>query len=104
MSRQALEERAAYLREQNDLVMAVMAAKAAYPDYRLPDPLERCSRCGEHAAMYKGQEGTKQEGEFLCGHCGSQASIFTMPMPSYDIRQVAADVALAHKEAQDDPD
>jgi hypothetical protein len=98
VTRQHLEERAAYLRASNDLIEAVMAVKAAHPDYRLPDPLESCTRCQQHAAMFG------EAGERICGPCAEGHPTFSPGIRHYDVRQVAADIALAHRQQQDADD
>lgn len=66
------------------------AAIESHPGFTIPDPLVQCSTEGcEHAAFYQG------EGGFWCGVCGPRVSIFRLPMNDDDVRQVAADAALA---------
>lgn len=65
--------------------------------FTLPDPLVRCTDCGEHAAFYSGGD---SDG-FYCGCCGHRHSIFTPRTPADDVRQVAADAALIQREALD---
>lgn len=72
--------------------VALAWARERYRDFELPDPLEACGRCHRHAAFYRDTE--KRGHGFVCGVCGPRASLFTLPCPWYDRRQVAADVAL----------
>lgn len=83
---------------------ALAAALALYPGFTLPDPLHRCTRCGDHAALYSGQEGSEEEGEFFCGVCAPRVSIFVTGLRPDDLRQVAADAALREQDEQPEPD
>lgn len=77
---------------EGDPERALAAARRKDRRFSLPEPLEACSRCHRHAALYSnpGRGG----GEFICGVCGPRVSIFTLPVAWYDLAQVAADVAL----------
>lgn len=68
---------------------ALAAAVAKYPDFTLPDPLRRCTRCGEHAAVYR-----YENDQWICGPCGPRVSVFALPVRPDDLRQQAADAAM----------
>jgi hypothetical protein len=74
-------------REDDPLAKCLMV----FTGFTIPDPLTRCTRCGEHAAFYKGSG--SDEG-YYCGPCGSKVSIFRLPMADDDLRQLAADAEL----------
>lgn len=66
-----------------------------HPRFTLPVPLKACTRCNQHAALYKiDVEKYTRQPAFYCGVCGPRVSIFTLPLPADDVRQVAADLAL----------
>lgn len=63
-------------------------ALLVYPDFTIPDPLTECTRCGEHAALFKDEDG------FYCGPCSTRVSVFALPVHHDDLRQAAADAEL----------
>lgn len=82
---------------QGDARLAMAEALADYPDFTLPEPLVRCTRCGERASFYQWPEGDG----YVCGSCGPRVSIFVTPVPPTDLRQLAADAALEQQENDD---
>lgn len=72
---------------------ALVAALKKYKSFTIPDPLTPCSRCMRHAAFYADPDGVR----FYCGPCGPRVSLFRLPMPPDDLRQIAADLALKAK-------
>lgn len=85
---------------RGEALMAHVEAAGEYgSEWAPPDPLKRCTRCGEHAALYIDGPSTNQS--FYCGPCGPRVSLFRLPIKPDDLRQVAADKALEQfEEAQ----
>ena len=82
---------------QGEARLLFAEAVGKFRRFTLPDPLVRCTDCGEHAAFYVGGD----DNGFYCGGCGHRHSIFTPRTPTDDVRQVAADAALEQWEALD---
>lgn len=78
-----------------DARLALAEALAEYPAFTLPDPLRLCDRCHQHAAFYRDDDaGDDERVRYFCGVCAPAVSVFRLPMPPDDLRQVAADEAL----------
>lgn len=75
--------------------MLLAEALDQHPGFTLPDPLRKCGRC-PHAAFY----GPDHNDSYYCGNCAGDYSIFIIRTPPTDIRQRAADAALADKEGR----
>lgn len=94
-------QRESYNRVEGEARQLYVEAVAAYPGFTLPMPMRACDRCFNHAALSVFDDNwdfTPEEDripvEYVCGPCGRSVSLFAMPMPHDDLRQLAADAAL----------